>query len=72
MAVVNIADPIPSINLSNTQATMNTQPDGKVTANLQPCSMLLHRTYMYVGMHYQVLRNSLTLALLCSTNEEES
>ena len=31
---MNIADPVPSIILSNIQKVMNTQPEGRATANL--------------------------------------
>ena len=56
-AVVKMADPVPSIILSNTQKVMNTQPEGKATANLQACiykaeqcRLYCYNIYKFVGM----------------------
>ena len=53
---MNIADPAPSIILSNIQKVMNTQPEGKTTANLHACMqgeqyrLYYYNIYKIVGM----------------------
>ena len=54
---MNIADPVPSIILSNIQKVMNTQPEGKATENLhaciykaEQCRLYCYNIYKFVGM----------------------
>ena len=54
---MNIADPVPSIILSNAQKVMNTQPEGKATENLhaciykpEQCRLYCCNIYKFVGM----------------------